>query len=104
MATMSAIKASRYFMTSSLLTVYSTDKDTKKHKRRGSDICAFCAFSWLNKLHTDRAARDTCSRIARRISLHIVRFLVNDQRSPAIREKAIGSIAQHDMCVSYSLL
>jgi hypothetical protein len=29
-------------------TVYSTDNDTKKHKRLFPDICAFCASLWLS--------------------------------------------------------
>src|SRR5678816_3705525 len=95
---MSATSASRYFISASV-----ADSLQQKAQMPVPDICAFCASLWL-KLHRDRAAGDTCARVSRRIGLHVVSFLVNDERRAAIREKPIRPIAQHYAHVSQRLV
>ena len=56
------------------------------------------------KLHRDRAAGDTCARVSRRISLHVISFLVNDERSALIREKPVTSVGQTNARVCQRLI
>src|ERR1051325_4621394 len=68
----------------------------RKGKRQVLTIsCSFslrlCAFAG-EKLLSDRSAGDASTGVSRRIRLHVVGLLVDDQRCAAIREERVWTI------------
>src|SRR5829696_4107800 len=76
-----------------------------RHKKAQKELLivncfgALCAFLWLIlarffvALLSDRPASDPAAGVSRRIGLHVISLLMNDQRRAAIREERVCTIA-----------